>query len=142
VFGRIFFLFCLCLAPHVKNTPRDMYAIRQAYRAPASYTFACLCHEGESQRVSGLRNGLLVYLWHDTAVAQAVGQRFSTGVRRRVRRCAAGVWGKSKRENLRNKTSSKSMINIILKNNTIIRILAIELLNTILLLVFIDKISP
>jgi hypothetical protein len=34
------------------------------------------------------------------------------------------------------------MINIILKNNTMIRILAIELLNTILLLVFNDKISP
>jgi hypothetical protein len=34
------------------------------------------------------------------------------------------------------------MINIILKNNTMIRILATELLNTILLLVFNDKISP
>jgi hypothetical protein len=34
------------------------------------------------------------------------------------------------------------MFNIIFKNNTTIRILAIELLNTILLLSFNDKISP
>jgi hypothetical protein len=33
------------------------------------------------------------------------------------------------------------MISIIFKNNTVIRILAIELLNTILLLIFSDKIS-
>jgi hypothetical protein len=34
------------------------------------------------------------------------------------------------------------MINIIFKNKTVIRILHIELLNTILILVFNDKISP
>jgi hypothetical protein len=34
------------------------------------------------------------------------------------------------------------MINIIFKNNPVNRILAIEFLNTILLLVFNDKISP
>jgi hypothetical protein len=34
------------------------------------------------------------------------------------------------------------MINVIFKNNTMIRILANKLLNTVLLLVFIDKISP
>jgi hypothetical protein len=34
------------------------------------------------------------------------------------------------------------MISIIFKNGTMIRILAIELLNALLLLVFNDKISP
>jgi hypothetical protein len=34
------------------------------------------------------------------------------------------------------------MINIIFKNNTMIIILAVELLNTILILYFNDKISP
>jgi hypothetical protein len=45
--------------------------------------------------------------------------------------------GRSKRseKKLRNKKLSKFITNIIFKNNTIIRILAIELLNTILLLV-------
>jgi hypothetical protein len=36
----------------------------------------------------------------------------------------------------------KSMISIVFKTNTVIRILAIELLNTILILFFNDKISP
>jgi hypothetical protein len=40
-----------------------------------------------------------------------------------------------------NKKSSKYMINIIFKNNTVIRILTIEFLNTMLILVFNDKIS-
>jgi hypothetical protein len=46
--------------------------------------------------------------------------------------------GRSKRseKNWWIKNSSKSMINIIFKNNTVIRILVIDLLNTILLLVF------
>jgi hypothetical protein len=35
VLDRIVFLFGLCLAPHVKNTSPDMYAIRQAHRASA-----------------------------------------------------------------------------------------------------------
>jgi hypothetical protein len=54
-------------------------------------------------------------------------QRFSTVVRRqtdvtrRVRRCAAGVWGEwSKRSD---KNSSKSVINIIFRNITIIKLL-------------------
>jgi hypothetical protein len=53
-----------------------------------------------------------------------------------MQRVSAGVpWdfgGRSKRskKKLRNKKSSKSMIKIIFKNNTMIRILAIELLNT------------
>jgi hypothetical protein len=34
------------------------------------------------------------------------------------------------------------MVNIIFKNNTMIKILAIELLNTTLLPVFNDKVSP
>jgi hypothetical protein len=68
-----------------------------------------------------------------------------TGVTRGVRKCAAGVLGeghKEGRKNLEIKKSPKSTISIIFKNNTIIRIIAIELLNTILLLVFNDKISP
>jgi ribosomal protein L32E len=50
----------------------------------------------------------------------------------------AEVWRKveKEREKLRNKKSWKSTINIIFKNNAKIRILAIELLNTILLLAF------
>jgi hypothetical protein len=48
-----------------------------------------------------------------------------------------------KREKLRNKKkSSKSVINIIFKNIIMIKILAVELLNTIILLVSNDKISP
>lgn len=34
------------------------------------------------------------------------------------------------------------MVNINFKNNTMVRILAIELLNTFLILIFNDKISP
>jgi hypothetical protein len=50
--------------------------------------------------------------------------------------CAAGVWGKveTKWEKIEEyKKSSKCIMNIIFKNNTMIRILAIELVNTILL---------
>jgi hypothetical protein len=68
-------------------------------------------------------------------------------VTRRVRTCAAGVWGKVGKEREKNKIKQKlrekSVIkiveihdNVIFKNVTMIIILAIELLNTILLLVF------
>jgi hypothetical protein len=43
---------------------------------------------------------------------------------------------KKEQEKLRNKKLSKSMIKLIFKNNTMIRILAIELLKTSLLLIF------
>jgi hypothetical protein len=46
---------------------------------------------------------------------------------------------KRSEKKLRNKKSSKSMIKIIFINNAMIRILAIELLNTILFLVFLMK---
>jgi hypothetical protein len=55
------------------------------------------------------------------------------------------MWGKveKKREKTEEEKSSKSTINIIFKINTMIRILAIELLNTILLLEFFnDNVSP
>jgi hypothetical protein len=62
---------------------------------------------------------------------------------REQRYATAGVWRKfggrskkSEKKKLRDKQSWESMINIIFKNNTMIRILAIELLNTILLLAF------
>jgi hypothetical protein len=53
--------------------------------------------------------------------------------------------GKGRKEEGKNsgiKESPKSMTNIIFQNNTVIRIFAIELLNTTLLFVFNDKISP
>jgi hypothetical protein len=50
----------------------------------------------------------------------------------RVRR-SVGEGQKEVRKNCGIKKSSKSMINIIIKNNTMIRVLAIELLDTILL---------
>jgi hypothetical protein len=55
---------------------------------------------------------------------------------------SAGVlrefWGKveEKQEKRNKKKSQKYMLSIIFKNNTMISILAIELLNTILLLIF------
>jgi hypothetical protein len=59
-----------------------------------------------------------------------------------VCRSSLGAKVEKKRENFRNRKLSKSVIKIILKNNTLIRILAIELLNRTLLLVFSDKVSP
>jgi hypothetical protein len=52
--------------------------------------------------------------------------------------------GRSKRreKKLRNKKIMKSMLNIIFKNNTVIRILAIELLDTNLLLFLMIKSLP
>jgi hypothetical protein len=49
-------------------------------------------------------------------------------VQRTVRRYATGVWGKvkKKREKIEEKKLLKSMTNIIFKNNTMIKILAIE----------------
>jgi hypothetical protein len=60
-----------------------------------------------------------------TKILYNLDQRFSTGVPREF-------GGSSKRSE--KKKSSKCMFNIIFNNNTMIRILAIELLNTILLL--------
>jgi hypothetical protein len=48
---------------------------------------------------------------------------------------SGGKWKRSKKKRGIKKLS-KSVINLVLKNNTVIRILAIELLNTILLLIF------
>jgi hypothetical protein len=63
------------------------------------------------------------------SLVDTVEQQFSTGVPQEFRE----RWQRSKKT-FRNKKLSKSMISIIFKNNTMIRILAIELLNTILLL--------
>jgi hypothetical protein len=49
---------------------------------------------------------------------------------------------KKKQEGLRNKKLSKSVIRIIFKNNTMIRILAIELLKTAYYSFFNNKIHP
>jgi hypothetical protein len=60
----------------------------------------------------------------------------ANGVTLRVPRCSVGVWGKVEKEREKmNKKYMKSVINIIFKNNTVITILAVELSNTILLLV-------
>jgi hypothetical protein len=61
----------------------------------------------------------------------------SAGVKREF-----GEKAENMREKIKNKKSLKSIIDIVFKNNTIIKMLATELLNTILLLVFYDKISP
>jgi hypothetical protein len=64
-------------------------------------------------------------------------QQFSIRVPQRVCRCAAGVLGEGRKE-AREKKRNENIIKIslIFKNNTMIRILAIELLNTLLLLAF------
>jgi hypothetical protein len=53
-----------------------------------------------------------------------------------------GGSSKGSEKKLSNRKLLKSIINIIIKNDIMIRILATELLNIILLLVFIDRLSP
>jgi hypothetical protein len=64
------------------------------------------------------------------SIANSLWQRFATGVPREF-----GERSKRNENKFKNKKSPKSIINIIFKNNSD-KVLTVEVLNTILLLVF------